>query len=141
MTTEQIGTTPETEKRRAITITEPATSYSASVADNEYGIVRFHGQTGLLIPLFVYLFVYRIVGQERIVELAREQFVPEVAKDPGTLSIFTTEGACVMPNLPSLTRFTEFPKREEITEIREKINALIVNIERALEKKERNRFN
>ncbi len=125
------------EHHRTIKIIEARNGYHTTIADDEYGIAEFDGQTGLLIPLTV----YRVVGKEKIISLVREQF--GAIMDEDEIDHATEEkNAFVLSWLPSLTtRNKDSGAREYRPEIQDGINNIITTIESIFEEKERNRFN
>ncbi len=128
---------PPVEQKRTIKIIEARNGYHTKIADDEYGIAQFDGQTGLLIPLPV----YRVVGQEKIISLVKDQF-GNIMDEDEINHAFEQKNAFVLTWLPPLTeKNKESGIREHRQEIQDGINKIIDDVERIFEEKERNRFN
>lgn|GEM_PF-5870739 len=120
---------PEVKHRRNIKIVE-TNGYHQAIADDEYGLAKFFGQTGLLIPLKI----SRAIGHDKIIELLNKNFGEIMIKDEINQSEEYAK-SFVIPHLPTLWEQTNdgTGKFEENKELRQKIDELIRDIEDAYE--------
>ncbi len=125
------------EQRRAIRIIESKRGYHTTIADNEYAIAGFKGQTGLLIPLPT----YRSVGRETIIGILKNR-LGDSMEDGDILDNMEQKNAFVLYSLPRLYKMNESTGNFELNqETQDRINNVIHDIEEAYEQKEHNRFN